>query len=145
VTSRNPLPVRSPLDLLQLEFPQYRIRMQTIWDELFYIAEARQPEVQPRFVQAQTAERLRTKLSMPVKSFTTAQPSIARVWDVLLAGKDNFAVDHDQADKLLSVFPRAAELARESRQFQGRAVTYVAERAQRLQVQRHHLAEGAGS
>ena len=86
----------------------------------------RRPEVQPRFVQAQTAERLRTKLSMPVKSFTTAQPSIARVWDVLLAGKDNFAVDRDQADKLLSVFPRAAELARESRQFQARAVTYVA-------------------
>ena len=86
MTSRNPLPVRSPLDLLQLEFPRYRIRMQTIGDELFYIAEAARPEVQPSFVQAQTAERLRSKLSVPVKAFTTAQPSIARVWDVLLAG-----------------------------------------------------------
>lgn len=100
--------------------------MQTIGDELFYIAEAQRPEVQPRFAQAQTAERLRAKLSVPVKCFTTATPSIARVWDVLLAGKDNFAVDRDQADKLLGAFPRAAELARESRQFQARAVTYVA-------------------
>ena len=33
-----------------------------------------------------------------------------------------------QAGKLLTVFPHAAELARESRQFQARAVTYVASR-----------------
>ena len=109
-----------------MEFPQYRISMQTIWDKLFYLAEATQPDVQPRVVQALTAERLRTKLRSPTKWFTTAQPSIARVWDVLLAGKDNFAIDRDQAGKLLSIFPRAAELARESRQFQARAVTYVA-------------------
>ena len=47
---------------------------------------------------------------------------------LLLGGKDNFAADREQAQKLLSVFPRAAELARESRQFQRRAVTYVAGR-----------------
>ena len=124
----NPLPVREPLDLLQLEFPQYRISMQTIWDKLFYIAEAHQPEVQPRLAQAETAERLRAKLQVPLRPFTTAEPSIARVWDFLLGGKDNFAADRDQAAKLLSVYPRAAELARESRQFQARALTYVASR-----------------
>jgi len=128
VTSRNPLPVRSPLDLLQLEFPEYRISMQTIWDKLFYLAEAKEPGVQPRFAQAGSAEGLRMKLKTPLRPFTTTEPSIARVWDFLLGGKDNFAVDRNQADKLLSVFPRAAELARESRQFQARAVTYVAGR-----------------
>ena len=45
---------------------------------------------------------------------------------VLLGGKDNFAADRDQAARLLAVYPRAADLARESRQFQARAVTYVA-------------------
>jgi hypothetical protein len=123
--SKNPLPVRSPLDVLRLDFPQYQITMRTIWDKLFYMAEAREAEVQPRFAQAETAERLREKLQVPIHKFTTAEPSIARVWDVLLGGKDNFAVDRAQAQKLLKVFPRAAELARESRQFQRRAVAHV--------------------
>jgi SAM-dependent methyltransferase len=42
------------------------------------------------------------------------------------AGKGNFAVDREQAAKLLSVFPHAGTLARESREFQRRAVTLVA-------------------
>jgi hypothetical protein len=113
--SKTPLPVRTPLELLQLEFPQYYFTMQTVWDKLVYIAKATLPEVQPRYSQAETADRLRAK----------------RVWDVLLAGKDNFQVDRDQADKLLTVFPRAAELARESRQFQARAVADVARRGVR--------------
>lgn len=126
--SRGPLPVRTPLELLALEFPQYRISMQTIWDKLFYLAEATEPGVQPRFAQAETAERLRAKLTVPVRPFTATQPSIARVWDVLLGGKDNFAADRDQATSLMKVFPQAGELARESRHFQARAVSHVAAR-----------------
>jgi hypothetical protein len=129
--SRGPLPVRTPLELLALEFPQYRISMQTIWDKLFYLAEATEPGVQPRFAQAETAEQLRAKLTVPVRPFTATQPSIARVWDVLLGGKDNFAADRDQAANLLKVLPQARELARESRQFQARSVAYVAGRGVR--------------
>ena len=44
---------------------------------------------------------------------------------MLQGGKDNFAADRQQAEKLLAVFPRAAELAQESRGFQCRAVTYA--------------------
>ena len=44
----------------------------------------------------------------------------------MLGGKDNFTTDREQAARLLSVFPRAAELAQESRRFQARALTYVA-------------------
>jgi hypothetical protein len=44
----------------------------------------------------------------------------------ICSAKDNFAADREQAQKLLRVFPRAAELARESRQFQHRAVAYAA-------------------
>jgi hypothetical protein len=127
VTGPNPLPVRSPLDLLQLDFPHHRVIQQAIGGKLFYLAEATAAYVQPRFAQAETTERLRTKLSTPAKEFNPAEPSIPRVWDVLLGGKDNFDADRKQARKLLSVFPRAAELARESREFQRRAVTYVAQ------------------
>ena len=45
---KNALPVRSPLDALALEFPQYRIFMHSIGDRLFYLAEAMVPHVQPR-------------------------------------------------------------------------------------------------
>ena len=122
----NPLPVRSPLQVLALQFPQYRIWMRGIGGRPFYLAEAIVPHVQPRFAQAETLERLWAKLATPVRPFNASQPSIPRVWDVLLGGKDNFAADRDQAAKLLAVFPRAAELARESRQFQARAVSHVA-------------------
>jgi hypothetical protein len=126
--SNNPLPVRSPLDVLRLDFPEYQITMRAIGGKLFYLAEADRPHVQPRFVQAETTGRLRSKLRAPIRPFVPAsEPSIPRVYDYLLGGKDNFAADRHQAVKLLKVFPRAAELARESRQFQRRAVAYAAQ------------------
>jgi hypothetical protein len=100
--------------------------MRAVGDKLFYLAESTKSGVQPRFAQAVTVDRLRAKLQAPVKEFTVAEPSIPRVWDFLLGGKDNFAADREQAKKLLAVFPRAAELARESREFQRRAVAHVA-------------------
>ena len=124
--STTPLPVRTALEMLQLDFPHYRITMHAIGGRMFYLAEATGPHVQPRFAQAGTTGRLRAKLTTPVREFTVTEPSIPRVWDVLLGGKDNFAADREQARKLLAVFPRAAGLARESREFQRRAVAYVA-------------------
>ena len=118
--------MRTELETLQLEFPRYAITTRAIGDKRFYLAEATGSHVQPRFAQADSTDRLRAKLSTPVRKFTTTEPSIPRVWDALLGGKDNFAVDRDQAAKLLSVFPQAGKLARESREFQRRAVTLVA-------------------
>jgi hypothetical protein len=118
--------MRTRLETLRLEFPFHAISMQTIGDRLFYLAEATSSQVQPRFAQAESTDRLRAKLSTPVREFTTAEPSIPRVWDALLGGKDNFAADREQAAKLLSVFPHAGQLARESREFQRRAVSFVA-------------------
>jgi hypothetical protein len=100
--------------------------MRAVGDKLFYLAESTKPGVQPRFAQAVTVDRLRAKLQVPMKEFTVTEPSIPRVWDFLLGGKENFAADREQAKKLLAVFPRAAELARESREFQRRAVAHVA-------------------
>ena len=61
-----------------------------------------------------------------VNWFDPAKPSIARVWDYWLGGKDNFAPDRELAEKMLEINPLAAQMARENRQFLGRAVTYAA-------------------
>jgi O-methyltransferase involved in polyketide biosynthesis len=62
-----------------------------------------------------------------VADFDPTVPSIARVYDFLLDGKDNFAVDREVAEKLLAVAPSAAEVMRENRQFLARAATWAAE------------------
>ena len=58
--------------------------------------------------------------------FDPTTPSIARVYDYLLNGKDNFAVDREVAERLLAVAPLTVEVTRENRQFLARAVTWAA-------------------
>ena len=59
--------------------------------------------------------------------FDPNKPSIARVYDYLLNGKDNFAADREMAERLLAVAPLTAEVTRENRQFLARAVTWAAD------------------
>jgi O-methyltransferase involved in polyketide biosynthesis len=61
-----------------------------------------------------------------VADFDPSTPSIARVYDYLLDGKDNFAADRAVAERLLAVAPLTAEVTRENRQFLSRAVTWAA-------------------
>jgi O-methyltransferase involved in polyketide biosynthesis len=61
-----------------------------------------------------------------VADFDPTVPSIARVYDYLLDGKDNFAVDRAVAEKLLAVAPTAAEVMRDNRQFLARAAAWAA-------------------
>jgi len=63
-----------------------------------------------------------------MEPFDPTKPNIARVWDYWLGGKDNFAADRELAEKMLAVHPVSAQMARENRQFLGRAVSYVATR-----------------
>ena len=66
-----------------------------------------------------------------MEPFDPTRPNIARVWDYWLGGKDNFAADRELARKKLEVHPVSAQMARENRQFLGRAVRYVASRGVR--------------
>lgn len=59
--------------------------------------------------------------------FDPTKPSIARVYDYLLGGKDNFAPDRDLAEKLLAISPSVGLMFRENREFLARAVTWTAE------------------
>ncbi|MEN3537160.1 SAM-dependent methyltransferase [Microbispora sp. ZYX-F-249] len=53
-------------------------------------------------------------------------PSVARMYDYYLGGKDNFAADREAAEKIISILPNAREVARTNRAFLVRAVRHLA-------------------
>jgi hypothetical protein len=60
------------------------------------------------------------------RAFDTAVPNVARMYDYMLGGKDNYASDRDAVSALLEMAPEAPLRARLNRAFLGRAVRYVA-------------------
>jgi S-adenosyl methyltransferase len=56
-----------------------------------------------------------------------AQPAAARIYDYLLGGTDNYAVDRAAAERVLAVAPDQRRLARANRAFAIRAVRVLAE------------------
>jgi hypothetical protein len=64
----------------------------------------------------------------PVK-IDIAAPNVARVWNYLVGGRDNFEADRRAAKLLVSVAPALAEFGPASRAFLRRAVTYLAAEA----------------
>jgi hypothetical protein len=58
--------------------------------------------------------------------FDTDVPNVARIYDALLGGKDNYAADREAAEELLKAVPGAMAAARENRAFLGRAVRFLA-------------------
>jgi hypothetical protein len=71
---------------------------------------------------------MRTKLEGPLVELDTTKPNVARVYDYMLGGKDNFGPDREQAEKLLEIYPLIAQLAKENRLFLQRAVAHIAGR-----------------
>src|SRR5579859_7146871 len=55
-----------------------------------------------------------------------ARPAAARIYDYLLGGKDNYAVDRTAAERVLAVAPDQRQLARANRAFAIRAVGVLA-------------------
>ncbi len=53
-------------------------------------------------------------------------PNVARIYDCLLGGKDNYAVDRAAARELVAAVPGVARAARENRAFLGRAIQFLA-------------------
>ncbi|MDQ2874819.1 MAG: SAM-dependent methyltransferase, partial [Actinomycetota bacterium] len=58
-------------------------------------------------------------------SLESGVPNVARVYDALLGGKDNYAADRDAARRLVAAVPGATWAARANRAFLGRAVRYL--------------------
>ncbi|WP_424536679.1 SAM-dependent methyltransferase [Sphaerisporangium viridialbum] len=53
-------------------------------------------------------------------------PSVARMYDYYLGGKDNFAVDRERAEEVIRQSPHVPLMARANREFLGRAVRFLA-------------------
>jgi hypothetical protein len=53
-------------------------------------------------------------------------PNVARIYDFLLDGKDNYPADREAAARLLAAVPDAKIAARDNREFLGRAVRFLA-------------------
>jgi S-adenosyl methyltransferase len=53
-------------------------------------------------------------------------PNVARIYDYLLGGKDNFEVDRAAAEQILTAIPGGSGPARMNRAFLGRAVQFLA-------------------
>jgi S-adenosyl methyltransferase len=66
---------------------------------------------------------------VPPPGVDMSKPNIARVYDYLLGGKDNFAADREVAEMTLRILPDAREGPRSNRAFLRRAVHYLAAEA----------------
>lgn len=73
-----------------------------------------------RYLSLDEVEAARAKLEASLD-----QPSVARVYDYLIGGGNNYAVDREFAKQQLAVFPGIATSLIANRQFLGRAVRYA--------------------
>jgi O-methyltransferase involved in polyketide biosynthesis len=64
----------------------------------------------------------------PPRGFDPSKPSIARVYDAFLGGKDNSPADREVTARLAEISPEFVPGARDNRAFIGRAVTWAAAR-----------------
>jgi O-methyltransferase involved in polyketide biosynthesis len=64
----------------------------------------------------------------PLQGFDPREPSIARVYDAFLGGKDNYQADREVAVRLTEISPEFVQGAHDNRAFIGRAVTWAAGR-----------------
>lgn len=58
--------------------------------------------------------------------FNPAVPNVARVYDFILGGKDNYEADRDLAGQIVRLIPDAVESCRLNRAFLGRVVEHLA-------------------
>jgi O-methyltransferase involved in polyketide biosynthesis len=64
---------------------------------------------------------------LTARGLDTSVPNVARIYDFLLGGKDNFAADRAAAGKILKELPCAALACRQNREFLSRAVRVLAD------------------
>jgi hypothetical protein len=62
----------------------------------------------------------------PSPKIDTSVPQTARIWNYMLGGLDNYAVDRAIGDQIMAVYPITGQLARGSRAFLVQAVRYLA-------------------
>ncbi len=74
-------------------------------------------------------EHISGQESPPKAPFDVTVPNVARIYDYLLGGKDNFQADRDAAGELYKLLPGVAQACTQNREFLRRAVRYLAGQA----------------
>lgn len=124
------MPDELELACLREQFPGFRIWREETWGRTKYIARSQQAGLNPHTVVTGDLGELRTALGAapepPGQPSGSGGPSIARVYDRWLGGKDNYQADRYAADTVAAQFPEVALVARANRQFVARAVAHVA-------------------
>jgi hypothetical protein len=69
-------------------------------------------------------EQLRKELSL--RGLKADEPNVARMYDFMLGGKDNFEVDRAAVEALSRAWPHGPAVCRQNRAFLGRVVEYLA-------------------
>ena len=64
---------------------------------------------------------------MSISGIDFTRPDVARIYDVLAGGRDNFAADRELTGRLLEVCPSLRNVVQENRAFIARAVTWAAQ------------------
>jgi hypothetical protein len=72
------------------------------------------------------ASRLPEEDGVWPRSFDPSVPNVARMYDFMLGGKDNFQVDRDAVAKVLEALPEGIEVVRQNRAFLRRVVRFLA-------------------
>lgn len=72
-----------------------------------------------------------TDAGLRAPQLDTGKPHSARMYDYFLGGKDNYPVDAEAAEQVVSLFPAVREMARTNRWFMHRASRLLAERGVR--------------
>jgi S-adenosyl methyltransferase len=97
------------------------------------LCQAGQKALRARYGKALRAARL-SRVEDSVRSgglrqIDTSVAHVARVYDYLLGGKDNFAADRDAAEKAIALLPEVVGVVKANRAFLVRAVRYLAREA----------------
>ena len=66
---------------------------------------------------------------LAARGVDTSTPNVARIYDFLLGGKDNFAADRAAAQQLIAATPDMAGIVRDNRAFIGRVVRHLVNEA----------------
>ncbi|MFD0901809.1 SAM-dependent methyltransferase [Actinomadura sediminis] len=69
----------------------------------------------------------RARRAIGEQKLDTTRPNVPRMYDYLLGGKDNYAVDREAVDEVVRHAPDTPFMARENRAFLRRAVRYLAQ------------------
>lgn len=61
----------------------------------------------------------------PLRDIDLDHPSVARIYDYLLGGETNWAIDREFADKMIESYPLVCDMAKANRSFLHRVVRYL--------------------